>query len=318
MEDMREILRTNYSPVLFVTVTNDCNMNCKYCYTHDHHYKSNCINLGDIATAINTLYPSKVILTGGEPLLHPKAIQQFVLYFEAEMKKHWNILLCTNLLLELTQDRIDAINKCDWLQTTYSVDRFLSADQYKLFSDNFKSLISSCTHLEYRDINVTITEKQLEESTGDLIDKLLELKPTGVGLELLSFNDKDLHSHDEYYEKADEYMSRVFEVLPHELNLTEQGWKKSLDNNMTMKCTVCSDGNSVILDPDGVMKNGCTCQIDTADNSIRQLNLKKFVDKCVDCNLFEYCRGNCKRFGYYCGFPKNTFTKFLDRYKKKV
>lgn len=308
MSDLREIFRSNYSPVLFIAVTNDCNMNCEYCYIHNNHIKNKVIQLGDIIPVITDLNPSKIILTGGEPLLYPKFIIEFIMYYEANLRKHWNIVLCTNLLLELTDERKKALSIVDWLQTTYSVDRFKTTKQLQMFIDNFKYVNNHLDNLEYRDINITLTQEQLKQPTGDLIDIIEELHPTGVGLELLSFDNTDIHKYDSYYDEADEYMEKVFEVLPESINLNYIGWKKCLDNNMIMNCNSCDIGCCKILNADGVLKNGCICNIDKTN-----LFRKKFLDMCVNCKYFKYCKMNCKRFGYYCGFPKKTFDKFLKK-----
>ena len=83
MNDVRQILRSNYSPSLYLEMTNDCNLNCKYCYIHDKKFNSKVLSVGDIVSAINYIYPSKIIITGGEPLLYPKEIAEFILYLEA-------------------------------------------------------------------------------------------------------------------------------------------------------------------------------------------------------------------------------------------
>ena len=43
MNDVRQILRSNYSPSLYLEMTNDCNLNCKYCYIHDKKFNSKVI-----------------------------------------------------------------------------------------------------------------------------------------------------------------------------------------------------------------------------------------------------------------------------------
>lgn len=315
MNDVRQILRSNYSPSLYLEMTNDCNLNCKYCYIHDKKFNSKVLSVGDIVSAINYIYPSKIIITGGEPLLYPKEIAEFILYLEAGERRHCIIDLCTNLCLDISDENVKLVlSKIDWLQTTYSIDRFRNNDLYSLFSHNLHRIKSDFGNIKYRDIIVTLTARQLKEPIGDLVDKLTELKPTGVYLEPLSFKyTEDLHRYDEYYKACDEYMNNTFEVIDYDINLNYNNWEKSLDNKMPMSCTVCSDGISKILTPDNVLYDGCLCNVIKDKNVYKQ----KFIDKCAECEYYKYCQGDCKRFGYYCAFPKKSFDRFLKIYNKR-
>ena len=109
------------------------------------------------------------------------------------------------------------------------------------------------------------------------------------------------------------YMNNTFEVIDYDMNLNYNNWEKSLDNKMPMSCTVCSDGISKILTPDNVLYNGCLCNVIKDKNVYKQ----KFIDKCAECEYYKYCQGDCKRFGYYCAFPKKSFDRFLKIYNKR-
>lgn len=296
--------RYKKAPTLFLCLTNKCNLNCNHCYIHHKTTDNEVAELGDMIDAIDSTAPGKLVITGGEPLLYPREIVSLMNYYKADYKQHWNVTLCTNLLYdEIDELQLEAIRLCDYLQTTYSIDRFTD-EQYKKFVNNFNK-VKENTKLKAYDTIVTITEKQLEEDPKSMIDKLLnDLDPDGLAFEQLSYptitKDKDI---EEFYNKTDEYMLEVFKCLLPEKNLTLQSWKKSIENNMTVHCTVCDDGYSKVFNVDqDSISNGCICLINKESN-----RKEKFKKYCINCDLFKYCRMDCERFGNYCAFPKNTF-----------
>lgn len=299
---------------LFVEITNNCNLNCNECYTKYKNYKNKkAISLSDIINAIDTVIPSKVIYTGGEPLLYPELITFSINFYKAHLKQHWNNVICSNLLFDkLTRQQESAIILVDYIQTTYSVDRFKTKDMFnnwkKIFKET-KTLLKLSEENSFRkkfiDINITLTPSQLKEKPETLISKLLELEPDGIGIEFLSFHDPNKIDQ-EFYNRSDAYMKRVFELLDKDINLSYQAIKNNLNNGYIMHCNNCKNGNNYLVNPDGDIIPGCLCN-PLLTNTEKIDATKKFIIDCVDCKYFKYCRGNCERFGMNCGFPKQTF-----------
>lgn len=319
---MRELFRYKVSPTLFIMITNDCNNNCPQCYSQYRKCNTHCIDLGDMIDAVDRLSPGKVVLTGGEPLLYPERIISFMYYYNADYRKHWNTTLCTNLLFkELNRSQSNAISLVDYVQTTYSVDRFKSEDQFYKFIYNIANakLLLGDDNNKFIDVNITITEEQLKEPVEDLMDKLKGMYVDGVGFEQLSYNSSSNKSEEElieFYNKTDEYVleacKQLKEKIPHMENLTFKGWDMALNNGLnSLSCTVCDSGYCKLLNPDGEITNGCICLID------KNINRKeKFMNHCVDCKYFKYCNMDCERFGNTCGFMKKTFEYFLEERSK--
>lgn len=320
---MRELFRYKVSPTLFIMITNDCNNNCPQCYSKYRNCNMHCVDLGDMIDAVDKLSPGKVVLTGGEPLLYPERIISFVNYYNADYRKHWNTTLCTNLLFDdLNRSQVKAITLVDYIQTTYSVDRFKTDDKFHKFIFNIANanLLIKNEENKFIDVNVTITEEQLKEPVNELIDKLKGMYVDGVGFEQLSYNKNSKKSDEElidFYNRTDEYIleasKQLKEKIPYMENLTFKGWDMALNNSLSsLNCTVCDSGYCKLLDPDGNITNGCICLIDK-DINRRQ----KFINECVSCEYYKYCKMDCERFGNHCAFPKKTFEYFLKEVRNK-
>lgn len=321
MSNIMDIKRNDYSSFisLFIEITNNCNLNCHECYTKYKNYQNKkAISLSDIINAIDTVVPSKVIYTGGEPLLYPELISHSINFYNAHYKQHWNTVVCSNLIFDkLSEEQQIALINIDYLQTSYSVDRFKTKSMFYKWKNNFKHAkeLLKASQSSYRnkfvDINVTINPLQLKEKPETLISKLLELEPDGIGLEFLSFHDPNKIDK-EFYNRSDAYMKRVFELLDPKINLSFQAMKNNLNNGYTMHCNNCKNRMNYLVNPDGEIILGCLCN-PLLTNKEKIDTTKKLIEQCIDCKYFKYCRGNCERFGLNCGFPKQTFEYVFNK-----
>ncbi len=86
------------SPLLaHISLTDKCNLHCPYCYAQDGSYTKD-MGLDEYKTIIDKLGQQQVlsvILTGGEPLMHPQINE----ILEYTIQKKISILLLSNLLL---------------------------------------------------------------------------------------------------------------------------------------------------------------------------------------------------------------------------
>lgn len=74
---------------LIISVTRDCNLRCRFCYSER---AAAIIDVDTIEHLLRKYQPSRVTLTGGEPLLHPH-IERIVKIVSASAEK---VSLCTN------------------------------------------------------------------------------------------------------------------------------------------------------------------------------------------------------------------------------
>lgn len=301
-------------PDLYLEITNKCNINCDYCYIHDKGVEQEPVDIGDLVNAIDSINPSKLYITGGEPLLYPTLIDNLLRYYESTYSRHWRVVVFSNLILDINEDISSLFEHIEGVQTSWSYERskvktgMTLKRSIDVLEANISHIRKTFKNIEAIDINLTITPKTIDEyKPEDLIKDLEYMNPDGVNFETVSYStDEDLS---EYYDKADEYLLECFKLMESSKieNLTKSTWNKSIKNNMTMHCTVCADANVRLFDPiTKTIKHTCPCYTPQGGRK------RKLVDKCLQCDYFKYCRMDCERFGNNCAFPKKTFKYFLE------
>ena len=116
-------------------MTNQCQLNCKFCYTHvvpqfNSQEKRDCIDPEMVIDKINNgidlndklVKFDNIIFHGGEPLLYPKEIMQ-IMDGVKDKKIHFEVQ--TNMAYKtLTQDQLKLLTRLGTYGTSYSYDRF--------------------------------------------------------------------------------------------------------------------------------------------------------------------------------------------------
>lgn len=313
----RERFRFKNSPTLFLTITNECNLNCVDCYSK---FKVSNVKVADLSSMIDTITqvaPGKLVITGGEPLLYPKLISNIINYFRFDYRQHWDIVLCSNLCFpELSKDQLDVIRHCDYIQTTYSTDRFGDNQTRLNWVKNNICKIKSLQNSDVKKVDaiVTVTDKTISMMDGGIIDFVNDSKIDGILFENFTFFTPDpLLNIQQFYRVADEYILNMCKYLKDKVEILNfSNWKMALDNHMILHCNVCDSGYCKEYRVDH-LRNGCTCCVNT-NKKDRQY---KFTHHCINCEYYKYCMMDCERFGKYCAFPKKTFKYFLDNIYKK-
>lgn len=317
----RELFRFRNAPTLFLTVTNKCNLNCTDCYSKYKDNKDEVADLSSMVDAITEIAPGKLVVTGGEPLLYPNRVLGMINYFRTDYRQHWDITLCSNLCFkELSKEQLDVIRHCDYIQTSYSIDRFENNDLF----DYFKKNITTIKNLENSsikkvDLIVTLTRKQVEDCTVDnLVDTIESLDIDGVSFEQFTFITEDpLFNVQQFYRISDEYMLSCCRLIKNKELLNFNNWKIAMNNNILLHCNLCDSGYCKVFNVDaGSVKDGCTCCI--TSKTSRKDRLYKFTHHCIECEYYKYCGMDCERFGKNCAFPKKTFQYFLDNIKENI
>lgn len=304
-----------YNPTLFLEITNKCNLGCSYCYIHNKGKEVEPVQVGDLINAIDVTQPSKVIITGGEPLLYPELIYNLMYYYELNHGIHWRVTLFTNLMIDIDDRILKVLKYMDAIQTTWSYDRSIEhtgsdIPNIEVLKKNIDYIRSNVSNVKYIDANVTVTFYTLKKSSPkQLIEELEYLGVNGVNFETVSLvTDRDLS---EYYTEADEFILECFKLLeskPNIENILSTNWKMAIDNGMTLHCTVCEDSNTRLFDPiTKTLKTTCPCYVPQGSRR------KKFEEKCIYCDYFKYCRMDCERYGNHCAFLFKTFDYFKSQ-----
>lgn len=308
------ISKYDQSPDLYLEITNKCNINCDYCYIHDKGIEQESISVSDLIDAIDKVQPRILYITGGEPLLYPTLIDNLLNYYEATLSRHWEVMLFSNLLLDLNEDIQSVLSHINGIQTSWSYERsilktgMVLSRPVDVLQENISYIRGRFDKIRCIDINVTLSPDTVDKyDPNQLIKDIYFMKPDGVNFETVSYSTEDDLS--EYYDRADEYLLECFKILEsvNIENLIKKTWKESIENNMTMHCTICADANVRLFDPiSKTIKHTCPCYTPQTNRK------KKLVDKCLECEYFKYCRMDCERFGNHCAFPKKTFKYLLE------
>lgn len=294
---------------LYLNITNQCNLNCEYCYIHDKKDYEKVASLGNLINAIDTYLPQQVVITGGEPLLYPELIQALLRHYDSTLSRHWDVILCTNLYYkELSKAQLDAIKMVDYIQTSYSIDRTkIAGNILDYIKNNTKAIKEECKNIGAVDCIFTITQDQLTMNPGREIKLLLDTGIDSIDIESISYNSKIDVNWQKYYDQVDDYVNTCCEFIPYDKNALYQSWDRAFKENLySMNCNMCSFGCAKTYD-NGKIFNRCNCLVDKEERKI------KFMSKCIDCDYYTYCKMDCERYGNYCGFLKKTFSNYLNK-----
>ena len=296
-----------FAPNLYLEITNKCNLDCEYCYIKDKGEEKEEVTIGDLIDAIDAVQPGNIIFTGGEPMLYPKLIEKIIEYYEFIEKKYWKTCLMTNLIYELDDEKKNIFLKMDCIQNTFRP--WLLKNKY--YKQNIKFCLESGLNLV---LTITLDKRILDIEPKKLID-YLDLSTLGYTCGLI-FETVSSVREEVDYKKADEYLlecSKLLEDSQYNV-ITFNEWKAHVENKMSLHCNSCRASNSYIFDPiTKKVKIGCPCFV-PHDKMAR---IRKYLNTCEDCDIFDICKMDCTRFGEKCGTPKETVKYILKDYIEK-
>ena len=194
----------NSAKKVILELTTFCNLKCKHCfYQNSKEFISNCFLRKDEAfTLINKFKKNgvdKLVLTGGEPTIHPDFIE-IAKYAKAKIKK---VTLCTNGVIQ--NDKIkDKIISLDFNTYTVSIDSHLedNHDEFRGKRGALKEVLKFVKLLKENKKNLSI-HITLHQNNIDHIEETInfckqfncEIVVGSIYYEKLGFNDKVI---DEY------------------------------------------------------------------------------------------------------------------------
>lgn len=306
-------------PTLYIQLTDECNLHCAYCYNNKRVPMKTNQDIGDIINAIDEVNPGKVIFTGGEPLLCSKMISDIIRYYELGMNRHWKAVISSNLAMKLTDSMKDALSLVEFIQTTYTDERFFDdVDCGNQIKENVKYIRDNFKNIEAIDCTITLTENTLiNHPTPNVIWGIMStIGFDSYTIEFMS-NYGDLTEPDKYYQYADDFLlnmikleeSEVSNVVEYHGNANRQIILDAINTNIPISCYICQVSNNKYFHaPSNSLRDGCPCSMDIPFNK-----KEKFQKKCIECEFFRYCRMGCDRFTDSCGFPFKTFTYLKEQ-----
>ena len=221
---------------LYIRITEDCNMNCPFCYVKKQNGH---ISIDSVKKICNQFDPNEIIFHGGEPLLYPNLCIEII-----NMFKDKNFSITSNLTLPLTDERLEIIKKCH-IATSFSVDRFKNANLFLSFTNNVYEVakIKDITFL------VTLSREQLKQSPEEL-NRMLSFFPCKyIKFERLYENKYDK----QLAEQTDIYLKKLMQIVPREKNVLYQNMINSIKMNIPVFSKHCSK-NILTLNTNGTLQ----------------------------------------------------------------
>lgn len=326
--------------VLYVTLTNKCQLNCPFCFNKfvdNFKYNSSLLQSD---TAINNILnkdPDIVSFIGGEPLLYPELMIKIMNYFrDKDIKNNRKRCWCVSSNLyyndlynqnnKKNKERIECLKLMQDISdeevtigTSYTIDRFNTGpkDYFKVFKDNMLYLDSIGLRVG---VTVTITKEQIKQPVEELKRVLESVKYKCVNIERCIYpytrNENNIETLNEFYKKTDEYILNCFKIFPKEMNYQYDRFYQCAKFKIPFANPQCSKETW------SVYYNGLTpcCPLNNT-NDIDLLNrrlqdkYKKY--KCLECDYFPYCRGDCECNRSVCAFPKKTIDYMIKVVKEE-
>lgn len=279
---------------LYIKVTKECSLRCPFCYSQ---VADGAIDLNLLDQTIKDTGTKELVFHGGEPLMYPdKCLEIMNRYPEKKFT------ITTNFVWPWTEERAEVLKRIRYFATSYSVDRFRGYPAaFKLFKENLKRAAKDAKMIT---LLVTLSREQLKQPPEELAAIIEGLPVTNVTLErvydLAGQNLKGL------YEDTDQYLMRTFELIPEKKNNLYQWMKDSAKDDVPLYCVDCDNQT---IGPEGKLW-GCP---QMENREIKSSHRRE----CLECDLFQWCKGDCPGFRDVCSFPKETFRKVLNEYRKK-
>lgn len=313
---------------LYVIMTNQCQLNCKFCYTHfvpqfNSQEKRDCIDPEMVIDKINNgielngelVKFDNIIFHGGEPLLYPKEIMQ-IMDGVKDKKIHFEVQ--TNMAYKtLTQDQLKLLTKLGTYGTSYSYDRF--PEYYGCDGECAKSYfehnIKQLGEMNIRcSVLITVTEEQIKKqnplflfeylkSLGDGVDYIILERPIFPINEVKNNKEK----YERFYKEVDAYMLEFCRIADkyYRINIPDY-IERIKEYHVPLYHNHCSEFTYTLYN--NKLKLGCpSLEVRGYDDK------EKISTECLECRYYEYCKSDCECMNIVCAFPKKTFDWYYNK-----
>ena len=299
---------------IYILLTNNCNLSCLHCIRAD---KSNTtLSKQELEILFKNIDFSKnqIILTGGEPSLHPDF--NYILQKVSEQAK--KITICTNGINNYYFEKIKNSN----IHLQFSLDGSREYHNKIRGLDSFDKIIENIQLAQEYNIShsiSTVVNKLNINSVNDMLDNLKKVIKSGyvrfnTQMDFGNSSKEDILSIEEWNSFVDKVKSIEFPIPIRvdklfDFNAVEKLSCDELSNlskNAVKNCGTCT--HKVYIYPD-LNVYSCTC-LDSfpvrnlMKNSLDKILLseasKKFINylpkkeqTCMDCKYLELCNGGC-------------------------
>jgi len=299
---------------IYILLTNNCNLSCSHCIRNDK--SDNTLSNKELEILFNNLnfQNNHIVLTGGEPSLHP----DFNYILDEMTKKAKKITICTNGINNYYFEKIKNSN----IHIQFSIDGNREYHNKIRGLDSFDKIIANIKLAEEYNISHSISTV-VNKLNINSIDKMLDDLKKSVKKGYIRFNSQmdfgNSSSEDILsIELWNNFVSGIYNIefpIPIRANKLfdfESVESLSCDElanlseNAIKNCGNCTD--KVYIYPD-LNVYSCTCldffpignlMEDNLDKILLSENSKKFVNyspvleqTCLDCKYLKLCNGGC-------------------------
>ena len=283
---------------LILFLTNNCNLNCKYCFVKKEQHQSK-LDFTKYKEVIdnNNKQISSITFFGGEPLLYIDLIESIIKY-NKEKKYHFQYILNTNATL--INDQVMEIIKQNNILVNASLDGNIISNSNNRFGEIiFKKVINNIYKLKQNDIEVIINYVITPNNIDHIYESLHFFKEQSINKIALLFDyeaiwqEKDLIKLKKQLEKSMDIFSDIsnkdFIVYPIYSKVLA-----ILENKEIPKCRFGEE--TIVLSRTGEIYP-CISFVDDKGYQMIDFNhhLKNTVNisKCKNCKYLTLCTNNC-------------------------
>jgi len=300
---------------IYVLLTGKCNLNCKMCIRGNAKFHN--MPFSGFLQILQDEYirNSNVVITGGEPTLHP----QFCDIVNLCCERSESVCVATNGTLDYYIENVRGIEN---LSFQVSLDGDKETHNTIRRNDCFDKIIATLENYEKHSIAYSIASTIGKENKDKIFSLIPIINKRKVLYWLVSYempfgksNKNNLLQVEEWNEFCDKLLSVVHFPL-HVKKIFDFGLYERFENKFPIlnRCFNCGSGiNKLYIYPD-LTVYPCTCLVDFPLGNLKTMSIaeilsgetiKRFssyqINKsvpCNDCKYLIYCNGGCIGMSY--------------------
>lgn len=309
--------------IIVLELTNRCNLKCQYCSIEKDNIKDMSL---DTINYLKKLNIETIILSGGEPFLHP----QFEEIIELCCQNFKQVGITTNGTL-ITENFIEKILKFKNLTIQISIDGtkdihdfFRGNGSYEVVCNNIKKLLTKKINIQTMSVltkdNIYTIDKMVQAIKRMGVKKIAfeRFTPIESGLNIVdkALEKKDLKWLSEHL-MENNFFEGLVSINDPIINLNKLTQLKNTP--LFLPCAGCFAGiKNFVIDPEGYLKICTRIPIKIAkihdfsfenilkNDILKKLVLRDFEGKCKTCKNLMKC-GGCRAEAY--SIKKNLFAE---------
>lgn len=289
-----------------ITMTNNCNMRCPHCFMSAGIVDKQELKVDEILAVIEKIKAingsTDIVVSGGEPLVHPGTLRLL------EGLKEHNISLFTNGTL-INEDNYKTIAEC--CQEVQISFEGVTKEVYEKIrgKGNYTKALHAIELLKTTGIKITLAITILPATVEDIRDNLIAF------VESVDYENFEIRLNDDIemtgnaltmdFTGFDQYeVDKLMMSLVGELQ--DSGVSKTSNSGRNIKFKNCGIGTNIVIDADGKIypcnKFSSYCRSPDEDmtvifkdfNELNKTTSTDFMAKCKECELRYICAGGCR------------------------